>query len=87
MRFVRFFQATLFAFALLLSAGALYSVPAVGTNQDGEAAPPKQPATVIRYVCPMHPDVKARKPGKCPKCKMKLEKKKIKESEVKSPDQ
>ena len=86
MRFVRFFQATLLAFALLLSAGAQYSVPAVGTNQDGEAAPPKPPAT-IRYVCPMHPDVKAKKPGKCPKCKMKLEKKKIKEPDVKSPDQ
>lgn len=86
MRFVRFFHATLLAFALLLSAGTLYSVPAVGTNQEGEAPPPKQPA-IIRYVCPMHPDVQAKKPGKCPKCKMKLEKKKIKEPEVKPPDQ
>ena len=24
------------------------------------------------YVCPMHPDVKSTKPGKCPKCKMDL---------------
>ncbi len=27
------------------------------------------------YTCPMHPDVKSDKPGKCPKCGMKLEKK------------
>jgi len=27
------------------------------------------------YVCPMHPEVTATEPGKCPKCKMKLVKK------------
>ncbi len=27
------------------------------------------------YTCPMHPEVKSDKPGKCPKCGMKLEKK------------
>lgn len=27
------------------------------------------------YTCPMHPDVKLDKPGKCPECGMKLEKK------------
>jgi hypothetical protein len=27
------------------------------------------------YTCPMHPDVKQDKPGKCPKCNMNLEKK------------
>jgi len=27
------------------------------------------------YVCPMHPEVEATEPGKCPKCKMKLVKK------------
>ena len=25
------------------------------------------------YTCPMHPDVQAREPGRCPKCGMKLE--------------
>jgi hypothetical protein len=26
------------------------------------------------YACPMHPDVKASAPGKCPKCSMALKK-------------
>jgi uncharacterized paraquat-inducible protein A len=26
----------------------------------------------ISYTCPMHPDVKSDKPGKCPKCGMEL---------------
>jgi YHS domain-containing protein len=30
------------------------------------------------YTCPMHPDVMSDKPGKCPQCGMKLEKKMIK---------
>ena len=29
------------------------------------------------YTCPMHPEVKSDKAGKCPKCGMKLEKKKM----------
>jgi YHS domain-containing protein len=29
------------------------------------------------YTCPMHPDVKSDEPGKCPKCGMNLEKKKM----------
>lgn len=29
------------------------------------------------YVCPMHPEVKSEKSGKCPECGMKLEKKKV----------
>jgi transcription initiation factor IIE alpha subunit len=27
---------------------------------------------VAEYTCPMHPEVKSSKPGKCPKCKMDL---------------
>ncbi|MFB0566901.1 MAG: heavy metal-binding domain-containing protein [Candidatus Aminicenantaceae bacterium] len=29
------------------------------------------------YTCPMHPEVKSDKPGKCPECGMKLEKKMV----------
>jgi YHS domain-containing protein len=35
----------------------------------------KKAETKEIYTCPMHPDVKSDKPGKCPKCGMKLKKK------------
>ena len=28
--------------------------------------------TITKYTCPMHPEVVRNKPGKCPKCGMKL---------------
>ncbi|HEU5072561.1 MAG TPA: heavy metal translocating P-type ATPase [Polyangiaceae bacterium] len=34
---------------------------------------PVQPAAAVVYVCPMDPDVRASKPGPCPKCGMALE--------------
>ncbi len=34
----------------------------------------KKAAATECYSCPMHPDVKAQKKGKCPKCGMNLEK-------------
>lgn len=33
----------------------------------------KKTAKVKTYTCPMHPEVKSSKIGKCPKCGMKLE--------------
>jgi hypothetical protein len=40
-----------------------------------------QKKTVVQgkfiYTCPMHPEVKSDKPGKCPKCGMTLEKKAV----------
>jgi len=35
------------------------------------------------YQCPMHPNVKSNLPGKCPKCGMYLEKKRVKKGEDK----
>jgi len=32
----------------------------------------------VTYTCPMHPEVMKDKPGKCPKCGMKLVEKKVK---------
>ncbi len=46
---------------------AATSLPFITFAQD----PVQQPEPVV-YVCPMHPDVQAKVPGKCPKCAMKL---------------
>ena len=37
------------------------------------AAPPAQAQGAASYVCPMHPEVRADRPGSCPKCGMALE--------------
>ena len=37
----------------------------------------------VYYTCPMHPEVKMAKPGKCPKCGMTLEKKIVKMTSTK----
>ena len=86
MKFRRSLIASLAAAALLVSTGSLYPSPVFGANHNVQTADPDKPAE-YHYICPMHEDVKAKKPGKCPKCKMKLEKKRIKPSEVKPPDQ
>ena len=38
----------------------------------------------VYYTCTMNPDVKMDKPGKCPKCGMKLEKRTIKVKDIKN---
>ena len=77
MKFLRVLIFPLFAAALLLSSGSVYCAP-VHAHLDGQESEPAKSA--FRYVCPMHEDVTSRRPGKCPKCKMKLEKKKVKET-------
>lgn len=50
-------------------------------TESGDAPAKQEPVTVLPYVCPMHPEVQSNKPGKCPKCGMKL---KLREGEVKN---
>ncbi len=65
--------------AVFFTVAGLYFVPTV-TAQKERSAHSKKPAQ-FHYVCPMHEDVTSKTRGKkCPKCKMKLEKKKIEEA-------
>lgn len=49
----------------ILTATEIVAVPTVkNAHEHG----PKE----VPYVCPMHPDVRSDKPGKCPKCGMNL---------------
>ena len=54
--------------SLLLSTSIVYS-------QQPEKKKDEMHKQVSEYTCPMHPEVKADKPGKCPKCGMELVKK------------
>ena len=76
MTFLRFLYAPLIAAALLFATASLYSAR-VHAHAHGQESDSEKPG--VHYVCPMHEDVTSKKPGKCRKCKMKLEKKKIKE--------
>lgn len=62
-RYLRTFAA--FAFALTLSAAAP-AARAAGHD------PHKETSAAVVYTCPMHPEVKSKKKGQCPKCKMDL---------------
>jgi len=73
MKFLRFLILPVVA-TLLLSATSMYSV-AVNAAQKEHSAHSK-PAR-FHYVCPMHEDVTSKKPGRCPKCKMKLVRKPV----------
>jgi heavy metal-binding protein len=77
MNFLRFTTTPLLAAALLFSVAAPYNAPVASTNAE-QAAHSKKPAS-FHYVCPMHPDVTSSKPGECPKCKMQLQKRRIKD--------
>ncbi len=56
------------AFALTLSAAA----PATRAQAAAPAAWPSAGTKAVVYSCPMHPEVKSKKKGSCPKCKMDL---------------
>lgn len=68
----------LIAAALLFTAVGLDSAPAAAAQQKTSAHSQKR--VRFYYVCPMHEDVTSKTPGrKCYKCKMKLEKRRVKE--------
>ena len=61
------FKAIMMALIMLAIAGS----EAPGQSLNSATHKPAKKA-VGSYVCPMHPDVKSAKPGRCPKCKMDL---------------
>jgi Heavy metal binding domain len=85
MSFPRILIAPLLALSLLPATASLYSVP-IHAHPDAQETQTEKPAE-YHYVCPMHDDVTSKKPGKCRKCKMKLEKKKVKAPETRPSDQ
>ncbi len=78
MKYLRLLSVPLLAAALLSTTGSGYTAPVVTAEKNSSANSDQKPAQ-FQYVCPMHEDVKSKRPGKCYKCKMKLEKKRIKE--------
>jgi membrane fusion protein, copper/silver efflux system len=49
-----------------------YTVSAQTTPKKTKADTSHTATQTTTYTCPMHPDVVSNKPGKCPKCGMKL---------------
>jgi cytochrome oxidase Cu insertion factor (SCO1/SenC/PrrC family) len=51
------------------------AMPRFQAQQKATTAQPQKPATKTAnsYACPMHPEVKSTRKGKCPKCKMDLQ--------------
>jgi hypothetical protein len=66
----------LLAAALLLTVTCGYPATVVIAQQKERSAHSKK-QTEFHFVCPMHENVTSKKPGTCPKCKMKLVKKPI----------
>ncbi len=77
MKYLKLLSVPLLGAALLSATGSGYTATVV-TEKFRSAQSQQKPAQ-FQYVCPMHEDVKSKRPGKCYKCKMKLEKRRIKE--------
>ena len=81
MNFLRLLSVPLLVAALLSATGSGYTATVVTAEKVSSAQSQQKPAQ-FQYVCPMHEDVKSKRPGKCYKCKMKLEKRRIKEPTI-----
>ena len=78
MKYLRLLSVPLLGVALLSATGSGYTALVVTAEKVSSAQSQQKPAQ-FQYVCPMHEDVKSKRPGKCYKCNMKLEKKRIQE--------
>jgi len=78
MKYLRFLIVPLLAAAFLLTSSSFDSATVVTAQEKNPSAHSKKPAE-FHYVCPMHETVTSKKRGTCPKCKMKLVKKQVKE--------
>ncbi len=77
MNFQKLFIMPLLAASLIVTTASVYT-PHVSAQKNARSAHSKKP-TQFHYVCPMHEDVTSKKRATCPKCKMKLVKKPVKE--------
>lgn len=58
--------------SILLIMVALFAINCVAAVAQTGSATSQEQAVKTVYTCPMHPEVKSKKRGKCPKCKMDL---------------
>jgi Cu+-exporting ATPase len=60
----------------LIVCAAIFTFSVAAFAEPTPSPVPAVSPTAKEYTCPMHPEVVKNKPGKCPKCGMKLEPKK-----------
>lgn len=68
-KYSKFYRAVLLSLLLVTVPGATTLAQSSGTEAPQNEASQKPKAT---HHCPMHPEIKSTKPGKCPKCKMAM---------------
>lgn len=64
---------TLFTSLLVALASCAAGVAVTSTTAFAQSKQKAQQQDEVEYACPMHPEVKSKKPGKCPKCNMALQ--------------